>query len=40
MATVCRHALDLPNMLGHALLCHLKDIRDTENWNMEGWNNN
>ena len=39
--TVHRHAIDLPNMLfcdGHAAPTDLKDIRDPENWAIEGWN--
>ena len=39
--TVHRHAIDLPNILfcdGHAVPFHLLDIRDPENWGIEGWN--
>ena len=39
--TVHRHAPDLPNMLfcdGHAVPTDLKDLRDPENWGIEGWN--
>ena len=38
---ISRHAIDLPNMLfcdGHAVPFDLKDIRDPENWGIEGWN--
>ena len=41
--TVHRHAIDLPNMIfcdGHAQPFDLKDIRDPENWGIEGWNRN
>ena len=43
MATVHRHGPDLPNMVfcdGHAQPFHLKDVRDPENWAIEGWNQN
>ena len=39
--TLHRHAIDLPNMLfcgGHAVPTDLKDLRDPENWAIEGWN--
>ena len=39
--TVHRHGIDLPNMLfcdGHAQSFDLKDLRDPENWAIEGWN--
>ena len=39
--TVHRHAIDLPNILfcdGHATPFDLKDLRDPENWGIEGWN--
>ncbi len=41
--SVHRHAIDLPNILfcdGHAKPFHLLDIRDPENWGIEGWNQN
>ena len=41
MATVHRHGPDLPNISfcdGHVEPFHLKDIRDPENWGIEGWN--
>ena len=39
--TVHRHAIDLPNILfcdGHALPFNLTNLRDPENWAIEGWN--
>ena len=39
--TTHRHAIDLPNILfcdGHAVPFSLFDIRDPENWAIEGWN--
>ena len=39
--TVHRHAPDLPNILfcdGHVVPFNLLDIRDPENWAIEGWN--
>ena len=41
MGSVHRHAPDLPNMLfcdGHVTPTDLKDLRDPENWGIEGWN--
>ena len=38
---ISRHAVDMPNILfcdGHAEPFHLLDIRDPENWAIEGWN--
>ena len=38
-----RHAIDTPNILfcdGHAVPFSLFDIRDPENWGIEGWNRN
>ena len=38
---VHRHAIDTPNILfcdGHAVPFSLFDIRDPENWGIEGWN--
>ena len=44
MPTVHRHAPDIPNMLfcdGHAVPTNIvSELRDPENWAMEGWNNN
>ena len=39
--SVHRHGIDLPNMLfcdGHARPTYVLDIRDPENWSIEGWN--
>ena len=41
--TIHRHGIDLPNILfcdGHVVPFDLKDIRDPENWGIEGWNQN
>ena len=41
MPTIHRHAPDLPNILfcdGHVAPFDLKDVRDPENWAIEGWN--
>ena len=38
--TTHRHAIDLPNMLfsdGHTVPTDLKNLRDPENWAIEGW---
>ena len=43
LARMHRHGIDLPNILfcdGHAVPFDLKDIRDPENWGIEGWNRN
>ena len=43
MQEMHRHAPDLPNMLfcdGHAVPTHFDDLRDPENWGIEGWNQN
>ena len=40
---ISRHAIDRPNILfcdGHAVPFSLFDIRDPENWGIEGWNRN
>ena len=41
ISTMHRHAPDLPNILycdGHAVPTDFKDLRDPENWAIEGWN--
>ena len=41
LPTVHRHAPDVPNILycdGHVVSTDLKDLRDPENWGIEGWN--
>ena len=43
ISTMHRHAPDLPNILycdGHAVPTDFKDLRDPENWAIEGWNQN
>ena len=41
--TISRHNIDLPNVFfrdGHAHPFYFPDLRDPENWAIEGWNQN